>query len=34
VIFEYVDVAKAFFGKREAGFVNAVLDAIGKEVRG
>lgn len=33
VISEYVDVAKAFFGKREAGFVNAVLDAIGKDVR-
>jgi N utilization substance protein B len=34
VISEYVDVAKAFYGKKEAGFVNAVLDAVGKDVRG
>jgi N utilization substance protein B len=33
VISEYVDVAKAFYDKREAAFVNGVLDAIGKEVR-
>ena len=33
VITEYVDVAHAFFDKREAGFVNGVLDAIAKEVR-
>ncbi len=34
VIDEYVDVAKAFFDDREAKFVNGVLDAVGKEVRG
>ncbi|MBB4640469.1 transcription antitermination factor NusB [Rhizorhapis suberifaciens] len=33
VISEYVDVAKAFYDKRESGFVNGLLDAIGKEVR-
>ena len=33
VISEYVDVAKAFYGQKEAGFVNAVLDAVAKEVR-
>ena len=33
VISEYVDVAHAFYEKREAGFVNGLLDAIGKEVR-
>ena len=33
VISEYVDVAHAFFDKREAGFVNGLLDAIAKEVR-
>jgi len=32
-ISEYVDVAKAFYDKREAGFVNGLLDAIAKEVR-
>ena len=34
VISEYVDVAHAFFEKREAKFVNAVLDGVAKEVRG
>ena len=34
VISEYVDVAKAFYDKREVGFVNGLLDAIGKDVRG
>jgi N utilization substance protein B len=34
VISEYVDVAKAFYDKREAAFVNGLLDAIAKEVRG
>ena len=34
VITEYVDVAHAFFDKREAGFVNGLLDAIAKDVRG
>ncbi|MBA4048189.1 MAG: transcription antitermination factor NusB [Sphingomonas sp.] len=33
VITEYVDVAHAFYDKREAGFVNGLLDAIGKDVR-
>ena len=33
VITEYVDVAHAFYDKREAGFVNGLLDAIAKEVR-
>jgi N utilization substance protein B len=33
VISEYVDVAKAFYDQKEAGFVNAVLDAVGKDVR-
>jgi len=30
---EYVDVAHAFFAKREANFVNGVLDAVAKAVR-
>ncbi len=34
VIGEYVDVAKAFYDARETGFVNGLLDAIAKEVRG
>jgi N utilization substance protein B len=33
VISEYVDVAHAFYDKREAGFVNGLLDAIGKVAR-
>jgi N utilization substance protein B len=33
VISEYVDVAHAFYDKREAGFVNGLLDAIAKVVR-
>lgn len=33
VINEYVDVAKAFFDAREAGFVNGLLDTIGSAVR-
>ena len=32
-ISEYVDVAKAFYDAREAGFINGLLDAIAKEVR-
>lgn len=32
-ITEYVDVAHAFFDKKDAGFVNGLLDAIAKEVR-
>ncbi|WP_223797818.1 transcription antitermination factor NusB [Sphingomonas nostoxanthinifaciens] len=33
VISEYVDVADAFFDKRETGFVNGLLDAVAKDVR-
>ena len=33
VISEYVDVAHAFYERREAGFVNGLLDAIAREVR-
>ncbi len=33
VITEYVDVAHAFYEKRETGFVNGLLDAIAKEAR-
>ncbi len=33
VITEYVDVAHAFFDKRETGFVNGLLDAIAKATR-
>ena len=32
-ISEYVDVAHAFYEKRESGFVNGLLDAIAKDVR-
>ena len=34
IISEYVDVAKAFYDKRETGFVNGLLDAIAKDARG
>ena len=34
IINEYVDVADAFYAKREKGFVNGVLDAIAKAMRG
>jgi N utilization substance protein B len=33
-ISEYVDVAHAFFDQREAKFVNGILDAVGRVVRG
>lgn len=33
VISEYVDVAHAFYDRREAGFVNGLLDAIAKDAR-
>jgi len=33
VISEYLDVADAFYDKREKGFVNGLLDAIAKDVR-
>ncbi|HEY0117125.1 MAG TPA: transcription antitermination factor NusB [Allosphingosinicella sp.] len=33
IISEYVDVAKAFYDKREAGFANGILDAVAKEAR-
>ena len=34
VINEYLDVAHAFYDKREAGFVNGLLDSIAKAARG
>ncbi len=34
VISEYLDVAKAFYEKREASFVNGILDAVARQVRG
>ncbi|HIF09138.1 MAG TPA: transcription antitermination factor NusB [Sneathiellales bacterium] len=33
IIDEYVDVAHAFFSEKEPGFVNGVLDRLGKSVR-
>ena len=33
VINEYIDVADAFYGKREKGFVNGLLDAVAGDVR-
>lgn len=33
VISEYLDVAHAFYDRREAGFVNGLLDAVAKDVR-
>ena len=33
VISEYVDVAHAFYDKREAGFVNGLLVGVAKDVR-
>ena len=33
VLTEYVDVAKAFYDKRETGFVNGLLDALAKATR-
>ena len=33
VISDYVDVAHAFYDKRESGFVNGLLDAIAKKAR-
>jgi transcription antitermination protein NusB len=34
IIGEYLDVADAFYDRKEKGFVNAVLDAVAKAVRG
>jgi transcription antitermination protein NusB len=34
VIAEYVDVADAFYDRRETSFVNGLLDSIAKKVRG
>lgn len=34
VISEYLDVADAFYDRREKGFVNGLLDGIAKAVRG
>ncbi len=33
VISEYVDVAHAFYDRRESGFVNGLLDGVAKAVR-
>ena len=33
IISEYVDVAHAFYDKRESGFVNGLLDSIAKAAR-
>jgi N utilization substance protein B len=33
IISEYVDVAKAFYDKRETSFVNGLLDALARDVR-
>jgi N utilization substance protein B len=33
-ISEYVEVAKAFYDRKQAGFVNGILDAVAKDVRG
>jgi transcription antitermination protein NusB len=33
VISEYVDVAHAFYDKRETNFVNGLLDAVAKDMR-
>ena len=32
-ISEYIDVAHAFYERREIGFVNGLLDGIAKDVR-
>jgi transcription antitermination protein NusB len=34
VISEYLDVAHAFYDRKEKGFVNGVLDAVAKAARG
>jgi len=33
VITEYVDIAAAFFGPEESGMINAVLDALARQLR-
>jgi transcription antitermination protein NusB len=33
IISEYVDVADAFYGAKETGFVNGLLDGVAKDVR-
>jgi N utilization substance protein B len=33
VISEYVDVAHAFYDKRETAFVNGLLEGVAKEAR-
>jgi len=33
-ISEYVEVTKAFYDKKQTGFVNGILDAVAKGVRG
>ena len=34
VISEYLDVTHAFYDRREAGFINGLLDGLAKDVRG
>jgi N utilization substance protein B len=34
VVSEYIDIAKAFYSEDEPKLVNAVLDRVGKRVRG
>jgi N utilization substance protein B len=34
VLNEYVELAKAFFDKSDAGFVNGALDAVAGDLRG
>jgi N utilization substance protein B len=34
IINDYIDVTRAFFNVREPGLVNAILDKVGKKVRG
>ena len=33
VINEYVDIADAFYAKREKSFVNGLLDAVARDLR-
>ena len=33
IIYEYLDVAGAFYDKREKGFVNGILDSVAKTAR-
>jgi N utilization substance protein B len=33
IVNEYVDIAHAFFAGSEPGFVNGILDKLGKKIR-